>query len=66
MMKRLAYLLCNLLACSSLFAGQLPNRFYTSTDGLVKNDGYTLYQDKKGYIWFGTYGGLSRFDCDHF
>ncbi|NRD72793.1 response regulator [Shewanella sp. VB17] len=62
----MSFLLLSLSVCSSLFAGQLPHRLYTSADGLVQNDGYTLYQDKKGYVWFGTYGGISRFDGNHF
>jgi ligand-binding sensor domain-containing protein/two-component sensor histidine kinase len=35
---------------------------YTVQDGLVANPVRCIYQDKKGFIWIGTYDGLSRFD----
>ena len=36
---------------------------YTINDGLALNQVLCSYQDKKGYMWFGTNGaGLSRFD----
>lgn len=41
-------------------------RIYTANNGLP--DAYTqgVYQDKQGYLWIGTYTGLSRFDGEHF
>ena len=35
---------------------------YSLEDGLVQSQVIEIYQDSKGYIWFGTFGGLSRFD----
>ena len=31
-------------------------------DGLAHNTVLAIHQDKQGYIWFGTFEGLSRFD----
>lgn len=35
---------------------------YTNNDGLPQRQTLALYQDRSGYVWFGTYGGLSRYD----
>lgn len=35
---------------------------YTVYDGLVANPVRCIYQDKKGFIWIGTFEGLSRYD----
>jgi len=33
-------------------------------EGLSQNSVYSLFQDKKGFMWFGTADGLNRFDGD--
>jgi signal transduction histidine kinase/ligand-binding sensor domain-containing protein len=35
---------------------------YTVSDGLVSNPVRCIYQDSKGFIWIGTFDGLSRYD----
>jgi signal transduction histidine kinase/ligand-binding sensor domain-containing protein/DNA-binding response OmpR family regulator len=42
----------------------LPPRFETLTvsDGLVSNEANVFLQDRQGFLWIGTFGGLSRFD----
>ena len=42
------------------------SRRYAIEEGLVQSQVNTIYQDAKGYIWFGTAGGLSCFDGIHF
>lgn len=37
-----------------VFSQELPMRHYTSDEGLVQNDVNTVYEDHKGYLWFGT------------
>src|SRR5688500_4750950 len=37
-------------------------RQYTGADGLPQAQVMGMRQDRQGYMWFGTYGGLSRFD----
>jgi signal transduction histidine kinase/ligand-binding sensor domain-containing protein len=44
-------------------SGQTPSlRHYDVEDGLAHSIVGTIYQDKKGYMWFGTAEGLNRFD----
>jgi signal transduction histidine kinase/ligand-binding sensor domain-containing protein/CheY-like chemotaxis protein/AraC-like DNA-binding protein len=37
-------------------------KFLDISDGLSNNSITTIYQDKDGYMWFGTYDGLNRYD----
>lgn len=37
-------------------------RNYSVDDGMPFVQVYTIYQDSKGYLWTGAYGGLSKFD----
>lgn len=37
-------------------------KVYNSTSGLPNNQVYSIFQDHLGYIWFGTEGGLCRYD----
>jgi signal transduction histidine kinase/ligand-binding sensor domain-containing protein len=39
---------------------------YTSAEGIPQAQVFAITQDRHGYIWFGTYGGVSRFDGRHF
>ncbi|MBL4625101.1 MAG: hypothetical protein JKY42_08185, partial [Flavobacteriales bacterium] len=60
-----------LLACLSVAykgLGQTYNfTHYSVEDGLAQNQILSLYQDSKGYIWFGTnLGGVSVFDGNKF
>ncbi|HYP51747.1 MAG TPA: two-component regulator propeller domain-containing protein, partial [Pyrinomonadaceae bacterium] len=43
-------------------AEQLSVKTYTSADGLLYEGIYRLYQESRGFIWFGTPIGISRFD----
>jgi len=38
------------------------HRTLSVEDGLVQSQVTCLYEDQNGYMWFGTYGGLSRWD----
>ncbi|HEX8637690.1 MAG TPA: two-component regulator propeller domain-containing protein, partial [Pyrinomonadaceae bacterium] len=40
----------------------MPIKTYLSTDGLVYDKVYSIYQDSRGFVWFSTPIGLSRFD----
>jgi ligand-binding sensor domain-containing protein/two-component sensor histidine kinase len=50
-----------LLAVTSA-AQQVSFMKYTVYDGLVANPVRCIYQDSKGFIWIGTFEGLSRYD----
>ncbi|OOG59770.1 hybrid sensor histidine kinase/response regulator [Rhodanobacter sp. C03] len=46
-------------------AGPLPTpqfRRYSTADGLPSTNVYAVVEDRDGAIWFGTKGGLARFD----
>src|SRR5690348_3381970 len=47
-------------------AQTLNFRQYTAADGLPQAQVMGMYQDRLGYMWFATYGGLSRFDGGQF
>jgi ligand-binding sensor domain-containing protein/signal transduction histidine kinase len=53
-----------LQAClfASLNAEHLPVRIYTTADGLAGNTIDCIVRDSRGYLWFCTREGLSRFD----
>lgn len=56
-----------ILACSLLGRAQQYNFIpYSIEDGLAQSQVRAMYQDQKGYLWIGTYGGISRFDGLHF
>lgn len=35
---------------------------YSSDDGLTENTVLSIFQDNQGFMWFGTFSGLNRFD----
>jgi ligand-binding sensor domain-containing protein/signal transduction histidine kinase len=43
-------------------AAQLPVKTYTTADGLARNTITCIVQDPRGFLWFCTSEGLSRFD----
>jgi ligand-binding sensor domain-containing protein/signal transduction histidine kinase len=51
-----------LFAALPVCAQRLSVRRYDVSDGLAHGHVKAIHQDRKGYIWFGTQEGLSRFD----
>ncbi len=60
------FFLCILFLSGLLSAQTLPFRNYTEKDGLPELYVYSICQDSRGYLWFGTRYGLSRFDGKEF
>src|ERR1043165_45141 len=58
--KLLAALLL-LRACVAA-AEQLPLKVYTTADGLARDQINRIVRDSRGFLWFATPEGLSRFD----
>ncbi|HYG80185.1 MAG TPA: DUF4214 domain-containing protein [Pyrinomonadaceae bacterium] len=54
----LALVICAGLARSE----QLPVKHYTTADGLGSSKVTHIFQDSRGFLWFSTRDGLSRFD----
>jgi ligand-binding sensor domain-containing protein len=50
----------------TMFAERLPIRIYTSADGLGSSFVNYLMRDSRGFMWFCTRDGLSRFDGSRF
>lgn len=51
-----------LCLCLTVQAQKPSLRNYGVADGLANSIVTSIYQDKKGFVWFGTREGLSRFD----
>ncbi len=47
---------------ASVSAQHLAIRRYNVSEGLAHSEVTSILQDRKGYLWFGTFEGLSRFD----
>ena len=58
-------LLSLLCALSSHLLGQTFQQ-YTHKDGLVSNTVYYIFPDSKGFLWFGTDKGVSKYDGKSF
>ena len=59
--------LCVQLVTASASQAQILNlQHYSNRDGLPQTQGLALLQDSAGYLWIGTYGGLSRFNGREF
>lgn len=44
----------------------LPVRVFTTADGLGSSSVTQVMQDSRGFLWFATRDGLTRFDGEHF
>ena len=70
MVRRLFFILT--LVVASLASGSaqtMPTmiaRHYTTDEGLPSNNVLCVLKDRDGFLWFGTWYGLCRFDGDRF
>ena len=55
-----------LLQLTSIYSQTPAYYHYNTSDGLASSTVYSVIQDKKGFIWFGTLNGLNRFDGKKF
>jgi len=46
----------------SFQSGQLPYVIFGAEDGLPQENIFTIFQDSKGYMWFGTNSGAVRYN----
>lgn len=56
------------IAAQYIYGGviELHSKQLTTSDGLPNNTVRYMYQDSKGFLWFGTLNGLSRYDGNSF
>ncbi|MCA1616975.1 MAG: hypothetical protein LC800_23415 [Acidobacteria bacterium] len=50
------------LVAAPLLAERLPVKTYTVADGLQRDNVHRIRQDSRGFLWFCTAEGVSRFD----
>ena len=68
-MRKHILLLITLLATLKITAQNNENFYFSNLnlkDGLSQISVLKIFQDTKGFIWFGTRNGLNRYDGDHF
>ncbi len=51
---------------TNFYAEQLPLKHYTTADGLASSAVTSISRDSRGFLWFTTRDGLSRFDGREF
>jgi len=66
MMRSLITCLYFFLLLHAGFAQQPAYRHYGVAQGLPSSEVYHVYQDSKGFIWFATNMGVTRFDGNEF
>ncbi len=62
----LVKVLCNLFPnydyCILVAQPTYQIKHYSVNDGMSQGIVQTIIQDKKGFLWFGTWNGLNKFD----
>jgi len=65
-MQRTAIILACFLICANCFAQLYPFVHYTPREGLVNNKAKFIFQDSRGKLYIGTFGGVSMYDGSRF
>ncbi|MCI1647706.1 MAG: response regulator [Bacteroides sp.] len=65
-MKSKIYILILLILTAPLFIHAKHFKVFDVSDGLCNNTVKCISQDKQGFVWFGTFDGLCRFDGVNF
>lgn len=61
-LKILALIFCTVIFSNVARAERLPVKTYTVADGLLRDMVMRIRQDSRGFLWFCTAEGISRFD----
>ncbi len=59
-------LLIIILVTLNIFGQNSPIKHLNISSGLSNNSVASIYQDQNGYMWFGTFDGLNRYDGNDF
>jgi len=67
-MRKFLFLFCSLFVWASIVKSQTNFSFRTinKDNGLLDNFVEQVYEDSRGFMWFATHGGLSRYDGHSF
>lgn len=55
-----------IVVAAALEGERLPIQVYTPADGLAQSTVHRITRDRRGFLWFGTSEGLSRYDGHDF
>lgn len=58
--------LSTLAAEQDIYNNSFVKKIYNNTNGMVSSEANTICETKDGYIWIGSYAGLTRFDGSQF
>lgn len=58
----ISVLTINIIGITYLFAQNFKIKYLTNENGLSNNAVNAIFQDHDGFMWFGTYDGLNRYD----
>lgn len=61
-MKNLFFFLCCFIVIQAHAQLQRNYNLYSVDNGLAQNSVTAIFQDHRGYLWFGTADGMNRFD----
>lgn len=64
--KILVFIISVLFQITSAFPQSPSYYHYNTSNGLASSTVYDVFQDKNGFIWFGTLNGLNKFDGRRF
>ena len=64
--KRITVLLISIIASINISAQNINFKHLTIQDGLSQSTINCIFQDSKGYMWFGTQDGLNKYDGYNF
>ena len=59
------FLAATLLPASAQHRATVISQHYTTAEGLPSNNVMCALKDRDGFLWFGTWYGLCRFDGDN-
>jgi ligand-binding sensor domain-containing protein len=63
---RIAFFITCILYAASVSAQRYPFHNLSVDDGLIQSQATCVAQDKMGFLWISTLGGLSRYDGNNF
>ncbi|BFP40486.1 two-component regulator propeller domain-containing protein [Flavobacteriaceae bacterium GF1] len=65
-MRKVRAFITTILFVQSIAGQDIVFEHYGDTDGLSHNTVRSILQDKNGFLWLGTFGGVNRFDGHDF